>query len=263
MSEPDYKPRRFRTNVPYYARYRLAYPPELIQRVVQTVGLSRGGRVLDLGCGPGLLAIPFAKAGMQVMGVDPEPDMLQAAREGAEAAGVAVDFRQGSSFDLPETGPLDLVTMGRSFHWMDRAETLRVLDKRLSAKGAIALFEDNHKPTAENKWLRALQEVGAKYGMLESEHHQAIIKGEFRTHISYLFESAFSHVIRVGVYVRQERTVDDIVGLAFSFSMLSHEKLGERAEPFEADFRAALLKLSPEGRFVEIAELAADIAMRP
>ena len=57
--------------------------------------------VLDLGCGPGTLAIPFAKAGMRVTGVDPEPEMLAACRSGGKSASVAVALRQGCSFDLP------------------------------------------------------------------------------------------------------------------------------------------------------------------
>ncbi len=262
MSQPEFEPRRFRTTVPYYARYRLAYPDELIARVAKLVGLAPGARVMDLGCGPGFLAIPFARAGMRVVGVDPEPDMLDVARAVAKDAAVSVDFRQGSSFELPDIGPLDLVTMGRSFHWMDRAETLRVLDRLLVPGGAIALFEDDHPRTAENSWLNAVREVGKRYGMQEASHRVAAAKSDYRTHISYLFESAFSHVVRVGLYVRRDVTADDIVGRAFSLSMLSHEKLGERASAFETELRAALAEISVDGRFVEIAELAADVAMR-
>src|ERR1700761_1760224 len=121
-----YDPRRFETTVPYYARYRLGYPDLLIQRVIERVGLKPGDAVMDLGCGPGLLAIPFARFGMAVTGVDPEPQMLEAAKAAARDAGVTIAFRQGSSFDLPDDiGPFKLVTMGRAFHWMDQAQTPR------------------------------------------------------------------------------------------------------------------------------------------
>jgi len=79
-----FNPRRFRTNVPFYARYRLSYPETLIARCAVAMGLRPGDKVLDLGCGPGLLAIPFARLGMAVTAVDPEPEMIEAAR--AEAA---------------------------------------------------------------------------------------------------------------------------------------------------------------------------------
>src|ERR1700743_292942 len=116
MTSDNYDPRRFQTTVPFYARYRLGYPDLLIRRVIERVGMAPGAAVMDLGCGPGLLAIPFAKAGMAVTGVDPEPEMLAAAKEAACEAGVSIALAQGSSFDLPPgMGPFRLVAMGRSF----------------------------------------------------------------------------------------------------------------------------------------------------
>lgn len=268
MSNPsgplaEYEPRRFRTTVPFYSRYRLHYPATLIARVVAMAGLAPGDGVMDLGCGPGLLAIPFAEAGARVVGIDPEPDMLAAARLAAQKAGVSVDFRQASSFDLPtDLGTIHLVTMGRSFHWMDRAETLKVLDRLLPPDGTIALFEDEQPRTVENQWLIAMADVGKRYGSQEAAHRAARMKSDYRTHVSYLFDSPFAHIERVGVFIKHTITTDDIVGRAFSLSMLSQEKLGERAADFERDLRAALAELSPEGHFTEIAELAALVAKR-
>ena len=189
--------------------------------------------------------------------------MLEAARETAREAGVEIDFRQGSSFDLPtDLRTIHLVAMGRSFHWMDRTETLRTLDALLPPGGAIALFEDEHPRTAENAWLWKMAEVGRNYGMHEAAQRMAAAKGEYRTHVSYLFNSAFTHIERVGVYVRRPITSMRSSGVAFSLSMLSRERLGDRADDFERDLRAALTALSPEGRFTEIAELAAIVAKR-
>jgi len=58
-------------------------------------------------------------------------------------------------------------------------------------------------------------------------------------------------------------SADDIVGLGFSLSSSSPEKLGERAGAFEQELRSVLAQLSPDGRFVEIAEMTAIIARRP
>src|ERR1700761_890719 len=100
-----YQPRRFPSAVPYYERYRLGYPERLIARVVALLGLAPGDAVLDLGCVPGSLSVPFAKAGMAVTAADPEPEMLEAARGAAERAGVALNFWQGGSYELtPQMG---------------------------------------------------------------------------------------------------------------------------------------------------------------
>jgi SAM-dependent methyltransferase len=263
MSDAPFDPHRFRTTVPFYARYRLGYPERLIARVAQIVGLGPGDAVMDLGCGPGTLAIPFAQAGMRVAAVDPEPEMLLAARAAAEAAGVVLDIRQGSSFDLPDgIGPFRLVTMGRSFHWTDRAATLAALDRLIGPGGAIALFDDDHPRTAENAWRRALDEIGRRYGRAEEAHIQARDSEAYRTHESYLLASAFGDVERTAVVVRRELAADDVVGLAFSLSTSSPQKLGPRKDAFEAELRAALAVLSPQGQFTEIAEMSALIARR-
>src|SRR5258706_12113427 len=111
-SATTFDPRRFRSTVPYYSRFRLGYPQSLIARVMAIAGATQGDSVMDLGCGPGLLAIPFAQAGMRVLAVDPEPEMLEAARDAAALAGVSLDLRRGSSFELPAIQvPLKLVSI--------------------------------------------------------------------------------------------------------------------------------------------------------
>ena len=82
MTAP-YEPRRFASTVAFYARYRLSYPRRLIARVVGLAGLKPGDSVLDLGTGTGMLAMAFAKLGMAVTAMDPEPDMLAAAGDAA------------------------------------------------------------------------------------------------------------------------------------------------------------------------------------
>jgi SAM-dependent methyltransferase len=265
MTEPDpkFNPRRFRTTVPYYARYRLGYPDGLIARVVALAGLQRGDSVMDLGCGPGLLAVPFARAGMRVTAVDPEPDMLAEAGEAAAEAGVKIELKQGSSYALPEgIGPFRLVTMGRAFHWMDREATLKLLDTRIVPGGAVALFDDDHPKTAENIWRRILRDLGNQYGRESSPHLLEAGQPDYRSHESWLLTSPFHNLERCSVIIRRKITADEIVGLAYSLSTTSPEKLGERAARFENELRTALAEQTVDGTFTEIAELSALIATR-
>ncbi|HEV7960519.1 MAG TPA: class I SAM-dependent methyltransferase, partial [Rhizomicrobium sp.] len=159
-----YEPRRFKSAAPFYERYRLGYPGRLIRRVIALAGLSPGDPVLDLGTGPGLLAVPFAKGGMAVTAADPEPTMLEAAAAAARAAGVELTLWQGGSYELtPEMGPFRLVTIGRAFHWMDREATLATLDKTVAPGGGVAFFHDAHPDVPENRWFRVLRETADRY----------------------------------------------------------------------------------------------------
>lgn len=269
MSESDqtkshapYEPRRFQSTVAYYERYRLAYPDRLITRVAALAGLKPGDPVLDLGAGTGMLAVGFARAGMAVTAMDPEPDMLAVCEERARAAGVTLALRQAGSYDLkPDMGPYRLVTIGRSFHWMDRAATLQMLERIVTPDGGVALFHDAHPPVAENAWFKVMCTLQDRYGRGEDAHIKERRGGHSR-YESFLLASQFTQLDGLSVTIRQTVTADDLVGRAFSMSTCSRQKLGGRAEEFAAALDAALRELSPDGTFIEVAELVALLARR-
>jgi 2-polyprenyl-6-hydroxyphenyl methylase/3-demethylubiquinone-9 3-methyltransferase len=57
-------------------------------------------RILDIGCGGGILSEPLARLGAKVIGVDPAPENIEVARTHAEQAGVTVDYRATTAEDL-------------------------------------------------------------------------------------------------------------------------------------------------------------------
>lgn len=59
-----------------------------------------GLRVLDLGCGGGLLSEPLARLGAAVVGADPAPENIAVARDHAAAAGLDIDYRAVTAEDL-------------------------------------------------------------------------------------------------------------------------------------------------------------------
>jgi 2-polyprenyl-6-hydroxyphenyl methylase / 3-demethylubiquinone-9 3-methyltransferase len=63
-----------------------------------------GLRVLDIGCGGGLLSEPVARMGAEVVGADPSEKNIGIASTHAKASGVAVDYRAVSAEDLAAAG---------------------------------------------------------------------------------------------------------------------------------------------------------------
>jgi SAM-dependent methyltransferase len=60
-----------------------------------------GQKVLDVGCGTGVVAVTAALAGAQVSGLDLTPELIERARVNSQIAGVAVDWREGDAEQLP------------------------------------------------------------------------------------------------------------------------------------------------------------------
>jgi SAM-dependent methyltransferase len=86
--------------------------------VVDRVGVDPGMRVLDVACGTGNAALPAARAGAEVTGLDLVPELLDGGRKKAAAAGVDVDWVEGNAEELPfEDGSFDRVfsTFGHMF----------------------------------------------------------------------------------------------------------------------------------------------------
>src|SRR5579862_4902557 len=64
-----------------------------------------GLRLLDIGCGGGLVAEPMARLGADVVGVDATDKNIQVARLHAARSGLAIDYRCGAAEDLVGNGP--------------------------------------------------------------------------------------------------------------------------------------------------------------
>ncbi len=139
--------------------------------------------------------------------------------------------------------PISLVTIGRAFHWMDRAATLAMLERIVTHDGGVALFHDAHPPVPENDWFKQVTKIADKYGRAEAAHVAERRAGGHRRYETFLFASAFKVLMAFSATIRQpDFIIDDIVGRAFSMSTCSPEKLGDPPpdEAFEADLRAAL-----------------------
>ena len=103
-------------------------------------------RLLDLGCGPGLYAERFARAGYAVTGVDLSPRSLDHARRSANEQGLAIDYRCRNYLELDLDGSFDIAVMIYCDYGAlssdERRVVLRRVRERLRPFESSALFLD-------------------------------------------------------------------------------------------------------------------------
>ncbi|GEP55497.1 class I SAM-dependent methyltransferase [Reyranella soli] len=249
-----FTPERYGSAAAHYERGRVPYAPELIRRVAEVTGLGSQHRVLDLGCGPGPLARGFAPLVRDVIAIDPSPEMLAEARAlSGQAANI--HFVAGSSYDLdPALGSFRLAVMGRSFHWMDRVDTLKRLDRMIEPAGAVALFYDTAPAIPANAWRKTWNGIRERYepDTGPHDHDPNWIRNE-----AILLDSAFARLERFGVVERRSIDVEMLVHRALSMGSTSPAHLGENMSTMVAEIRAALADVREE-----VVETAALVAWR-
>jgi 2-polyprenyl-6-hydroxyphenyl methylase/3-demethylubiquinone-9 3-methyltransferase len=130
-------------------------------RYVQERCALAGARVLDVGCGGGLLAESLARARAQVTAIDLAPSMIETARLHALDSGLAIDYRVQSAEALAtsQAGQFDVLTcMEMLEHVPDPAGTVAVFARLVRPGGDVIVSTINR-----NFKSFALAIVGAEY----------------------------------------------------------------------------------------------------
>lgn len=119
-----------------------------------------GLRILDIGCGGGLVAEPMARMGAQVVGVDASARNVEVARVHARQAGLDIDYRSGTAESLQAAGErFDAVlSLEVVEHVADPAAFLASCAALVAPGGALMVATINRTPQAF-----ALAIVGAEY----------------------------------------------------------------------------------------------------
>lgn len=137
-----------------------ALNPVRLKYVAQRVTL-RGARVLDIGCGGGLLSEALAKEGADVTAIDLAPELVKVARLHGLESGVSVDYRLQAAEDLAaeQPGSFDVVTcMEMLEHVPDPGAIIAACHRLLKPGGQLFLSTVNRTPAAF-----AVAIVGAEY----------------------------------------------------------------------------------------------------
>lgn len=248
--------------VDFYDRYRRGYPAPVVEALAAALHLEAADVVLDLGCGTGQLTLPVAARVRAVIGMDPEPDMLERAREVAQKRHATnVTWILGADTDVPAlgsivgAGALGAVTVGQALHWMNPRVLFGDLVPYLRPGGGIAVVT-NGKPAwmQDNAWSRALR------GFLEGwlgEPMTSSCGSDASTQQRYA-----SDLREVGLAVTEtsleyEDTVDfeHLIGALYSAFPIDKLPAPDDRAAFADQVRAALPSADSYTEFVRVAML--------
>jgi SAM-dependent methyltransferase len=148
-----------------YDRFRPSPPHQVLNILTVVAGVRRPSLVVDLGCGTGLATRAWAEQAREVVGVEPNPRMLERARAATDQPNVSYLEAYGSDTSLP-AGGADLVTSFQSFHWMEPQPVLAESARILRDGGVFAACDYDVPPFAE-------PEVDAAFAALMQARREA------------------------------------------------------------------------------------------
>ena len=257
----SYDPTLFAGAAAHYRPGRPAYSPQLEAVLRHELDLDGSGRLLDGGCGPGILTVRLAHLFEEAVGLDPDPAMLDEGCRVARERGIAnVRWVQALAEDLPGAapGPYRLVTFGQSFHWTDEARVAETVYDLLEPGGALALIVHTVAgrpapqspgpppiPHAEikalvEKYLGPAQRAGRGLAPVRTHRFEdVLVRTRFGTPRA-IFAPGIRDLVRDG---------ESALSGYLSMSSSAPHLFGDRLDEFAGEVRELLAARSPEGIF--------------
>lgn len=257
----DYDPSQYLGSASHYLVGRPPYSARLGEVLAQELALDGSGHLLDVGCGPGVLAVQLAPLFERVTAIDPDPDMLAEARKHAAASGLTLDARQARAEDIGtlDLPPMRVVTFGQSFHRVARTPVAEAVYDLLEPGGAIVLvghdIDARPAPTGTGDPPipdGEVQELITSYLGPDrwSGTRRASSYSSERWEVS-LAKTRFGEPTTVHAPGRPDitRDVDGVISGYLSMSYAAPHLFGDRLDQFIDDLRSLLTARTETGRF--------------
>jgi len=165
--------------------------------VIDALGLEPGMRILELGAGPGRLAIQIKRAFPEVAidAVDIDARMVGSARKNAAQAGVDIEFREADMTRLPDAGTYDRIYSTMTFHHLGPDAKRKALDQahRALDRGSKFVVADFGRPRDPLQWALFSWIQQPLDGFANTRPHRT---GQFESALRETFGDVQSRAVR-------------------------------------------------------------------
>lgn len=137
---------RFTDRVVDYEKFRPNYPKEIIQVLKEQIGLHKQWLVADIGSGTGLSTQLFLENGNNVFAVEPNREMRESMLHHFKTCRNLIAVNATAEDTTIESGCVDLIFAGQSFHWFDQQACRKEFDRILAENGHMVIVWNRRDP---------------------------------------------------------------------------------------------------------------------
>jgi len=255
--KPDFPLDAFAGTATYYLRYRVPYPEALLLDLVERTGVTGEGRLLDLACGPGRVALALVSLFREVWAIDLEPEMIEVGQKEATQRGMNnVKWMVGKAEELQAApASFELITIGEAFHRLDQQLVAKEALEWLQPGGCLVSLGSYGVMDGKEPWQRIVADIVRHWTSRVSPSGDVSAQpkpGSGPEHNELVFrETGYADVASYPFVEGHDWTIETIIGNLYSTSFCSKNVLGDNSEAFEADLKAALLAHDPSGQYRE------------
>ena len=254
-----YDPTIYEGAAAHYRPGRPPYSPQLEAVLTEELGLDGSGRLLDGGCGPGILTVRLAHLFDEAVGLDPDPAMLTEGRKVAAERGITnITWVQARAEELPDAapGPYRLVTFGQSLHWTDEVRVAEAVYDLLEPHGAMAMVVHEVEgrprppgpgpPPIPHAEIEAIVQSYLGPGRRAGQGPAPVRTHRFKDVLVQTRFGAPTSIFVPGI-PDLVRDSESVLSGYFSFSWSAPHLFGDRVDEFAAEVRELLAARSPDG----------------